>query len=256
MGLPRGTLERFQVIEYLRSFLFGRTGWSLIGGTLVVSGAFAMFHRETAIEAGGFRLDTVSEDMELVVRLQRQARERRRRVRVSFSSDPVCWAQCPTTFAMLGRQRRRWQLGLLQTLRKASPMFFNPAFGTLGLMSLPFHALVEAFGALVEPTGYLIVPLAAILNPALLRFLLPLILLSLAYATCLSVGAVALEEMTYHRYRSARELSTLLLFALLENFGYRQLVLWYRFEGVVRFLTGFREWEKVIHVAAPSQATI
>ena len=254
--LPRGTLERFQVIEYLRSFLFGRTGWSLIGGTLVVSGAFAMFHRETAIEAGGFRLDTVSEDMELVVRLQRQARERRRRVRVSFSSDPVCWAQCPTTFAMLGRQRRRWQLGLLQTLRKASPMFFNPAFGTLGLMSLPFHALVEAFGALVEPTGYLIIPLAAILNPALLRFLLPLILLSLAYATCLSVGAVALEEMTYHRYRSARELSTLLLYALLENFGYRQLVLWYRFEGVVRFLTGFREWEKVIHVAAPSQATV
>ena len=60
--------------------------------------------------------------------------------------------------------------------------------------------------------------------------------------------------MTYHRYSSARELATLLAYALLENFGYRQLVLWYRFQGVVRFLTGFRKWEKVVHVAAHSEA--
>jgi cellulose synthase/poly-beta-1,6-N-acetylglucosamine synthase-like glycosyltransferase len=254
VNLPPRGLERFQVVEYLRSFLFGRTGWNIIAGTLIVSGAFAMFHRETVIEAGGFDLDTVTEDMELVVRLQRWARERHRGVRVSFTSDPVCWAQCPDTFAMLARQRRRWQLGLLQTLRKAAPMFFNPAFGVLGFVSLPFHAFVEGVGALVEPMGYLVIPVAAVLNPVLLKFLLPLVLLSLAYAACLSMAAVALEEITYHRYSSARQLVTLLVYALLENFGYRQVVLWYRFEGVVRFLTGFRRWEKVVHVAAQTEA--
>lgn len=247
VGLPRGALERFQVVEYLRSFFFGRTGWSLAGGTLIMSGAFAMFHRETAIEAGGFNLDTVTEDMELVIRLQRWAVDRGRRVRISFTSDPVCWTQCPATAAMLARQRRRWQLGLLQTMRKASGMFFNPSFGVVGLISLPFHALVE-------PMGYLIIPLATWLDPARLRFLVPVVLLSLAYSGFLSVSAVALEEVTYHRYSSARELATLLAYALLENFGYRQLVLWYRFQGVVRFLTGFRKWEKVVHVAAHSEA--
>jgi cellulose synthase/poly-beta-1,6-N-acetylglucosamine synthase-like glycosyltransferase len=251
--LPPRPLERFQVIEYLRGFFFGRTGWNVIGGTLIISGAFALFHRETVIEAGGFKLDTVTEDMELVVRLQRWAREHHRRVRISFSSDPVCWTQCPSSFRMLARQRRRWQLGLLQTLRKAWPMFFNPAFGFLGLFSLPFHALVEALGAVVETIGYLVIPVAAVLDPALLRVLLPLVLFSLAYATCLSVAAVALEEGTYHRYRSAGELATLLVYALLENFGYRQLVLWFRFEGVLRFLTGFRRWEKVVHVGAQPQ---
>ena len=254
VDLPRGALERFQVIEYLRSFLFGRTGWSLIGGTLIVSGAFAMFHRETVIEAGGFDLTTVTEDMELVIRLQRWARDHHRRVGVLFTSDPVCWAQCPATFSMLARQRRRWQLGLVQTLRKASPMFFRPAFGVLGLFSLPFHTFVEGMGALVEMAGYLIIPVAAYLKPSLLKFLVPLVLLSLAYAACLSVTAVALEEMTYHRYSSARQLATLLLYALLENFGYRQLVLWYRFEGVLRFLAGIHRWEKVVHVAAEPEA--
>ena len=51
--LPHSWLERFQVVEYLRSFLFGRTGWHLLGGTLIVSGAFAVFHRAIVIEAGG-----------------------------------------------------------------------------------------------------------------------------------------------------------------------------------------------------------
>src|SRR5207248_3891806 len=56
VALPPKPIERFQVVEYLRSFLFGRTGWDLVGGTLIVSGAFAVFHRETVMEAGGFGL--------------------------------------------------------------------------------------------------------------------------------------------------------------------------------------------------------
>jgi cellulose synthase/poly-beta-1,6-N-acetylglucosamine synthase-like glycosyltransferase len=254
VDLPPRALERFQVVEYLRSFLFGRSGWDLLGGTLVVSGAFATFHRETVIEAGGFSTDTVTEDMELVVRLRRWAGRNRRRIRTSFTSDPVCWAQCPASFRMLARQRRRWQLGLCQTLWKNSEMFFNPAFGAIGLFSFPFHVFVEALGAVVESSGYLVVPLAAWFDPSLLRFLLPFLLLSLAYAGFLSFGAVVLEELTHRRYPNARHLALLFSYALLENFGYRQLVLWFRLQGVARFLTGLNQWEKVVHVAAHEQA--
>lgn len=254
VGLPKTGLERFQVVEYLRSFLFGRTGWDLLRSTLVVSGAFAIFHLETVIEAGGFGTDTVTEDLELVVRLRRWAVEHHRTVRTSFTSDPVCWSQCPASLPMLARQRRRWQLGLCQTLWKNKKMFFNPTFGAVGLFSLPFHAFVEGLGALVETAGYFFIVAAACLNPQLLRLLLPFVLLSLAYAGFLSFAAVVLEELTYRRYPSARHLMTLMAYALLENFGYRQLVLWYRFEGVLRFFLGFRNWEKVVHVAARERA--
>ncbi|MDH4186615.1 MAG: glycosyltransferase family 2 protein, partial [Nitrospira sp.] len=69
IGLPTNLLALFQVIEYLRAFLFGRLGWSPINAMLIISGAFGLFHKNTVIGAGGYRHDTIGEDMELVVRL-------------------------------------------------------------------------------------------------------------------------------------------------------------------------------------------
>jgi cellulose synthase/poly-beta-1,6-N-acetylglucosamine synthase-like glycosyltransferase len=247
--LPHRHLERFQVVEYLRAFLFGRTGWNLLGGTLIVSGALALYHRETVTEAGGFKADTVTEDMELIARLYHWATKHRRRIRISFTSDPICWTQGPSSFAMLARQRRRWQLGLCQTLWKYSEMLFNPRYGTVGLLSYPFHVLVEGLGAPVEVAGYLMVPLALLFGLAPPRLYLAFIFLSLCYAALLSAGAVLLEEFTYRRYPAPDDLRKLLWYALWENFGYRQVVVWYRLQGVLRFIAGLHKWERVVHGA-------
>ncbi len=250
VGLPRTWLERFQVVEYLRSFLFGRAGWHLLGGTLIVSGAFAVFHRATVIEAGGFSHDTVTEDMDLIVRLHRWAADNNRKIRMSFTSDPVCWTECPSTAAMLANQRRRWQLGLCQTLWKHSELLFSGKYGIVGWLSFPFHSYVEGLGAAVEFMGYLLIPIGvlfALIPPPLLVLFL---MLGFIYGGFLSVGAVLLEELTYRRYPRFRDLLTLLVFAMFENIGYRQLVLYYRFQGVLKFLAGSRRWEKVAHTGA------
>jgi cellulose synthase/poly-beta-1,6-N-acetylglucosamine synthase-like glycosyltransferase len=247
--LPKSLLERLQVVEYLRSFLFGRAGWNLIDGTLVASGAMAVFHRQRVVNAGGFSSSTVGEDTELIVRLQRDAERRGEPAKISFSFDPVCWTQCPASLSMLARQRRRWQLGLCQTLWLNSDMLFNPKFRVLGLFSFPFHACVECLGSAVEFLGYLAVPLAFLLHLALWSFYLPLVFLSLLYSAFLSVGAVLLDELTSRRYPRRRDLYLLLATALIDNFGYRQLILCYRVQGLARFLTGFNKWEKVAHTA-------
>jgi cellulose synthase/poly-beta-1,6-N-acetylglucosamine synthase-like glycosyltransferase len=248
--LPKTGIERFQVVEYLRSFLFGRTGWDLLGGTLIVSGAFAVFHRETVIDAGGFQHETVTEDMDLIVQIHRWAIHHNRKVKMKFTSDPVCWTECPSTLKMLGRQRRRWQLGLCQTLWKSSEILFNSRFGTIGMISFPFHLYVEGLGAVVEFLGYFMVPLALIFGMVPVPLFVLFVVLSVVYGAFLSVGAVLLEELTYRRYPSFRDLMTLIWYAVLENIGYRQLVLFYRVQGMVRFMTGFRKWEKVAHVGA------
>jgi cellulose synthase/poly-beta-1,6-N-acetylglucosamine synthase-like glycosyltransferase len=250
VGLPPDRLERFQVVEYLRSFLFGRTGWDLLGGTLIVSGAFAIFHRESVLEAGGFLHDTVTEDMDLIVQLHRWAIHHKRKIKMSFTSDPVCWTECPRTLSNLGRQRRRWQMGLAQTLWKSSEMLFNRRYGVLGMLSYPFQLYIEGLGAAVEFIGYFMVPLALLLGIVPAKLFILFVLLGLAYGSFLSVGAVLLEELTYRRYPAIRDLMILLFYAVVENIGYRQLVLYYRFQGVVRFITGFKEWEKVVHVGA------
>jgi cellulose synthase/poly-beta-1,6-N-acetylglucosamine synthase-like glycosyltransferase len=254
-GLPSRWLERFQVVEYLRTFLFGRTGWDLLGGTLVVSGALAVFQKQAVIEAGGFSSETVTEDMEIIVRLQRLSRESKQQIHVAFITDPVCWTECPSTFQMLARQRRRWHLGLCQTLWRNSEMLFSPRYGVLGLLSFPFYLYVEALGALVEWAGYVSVPVAFLLHLAIPAIYIPLVILSLAYAAFLSTGAVLLEELTYRRYPGLRDFGILLLTALLENFGYRQLVLFFRLQGMGRFLIGFKHWEPVSHSSSPGQDT-
>jgi cellulose synthase/poly-beta-1,6-N-acetylglucosamine synthase-like glycosyltransferase len=254
VGLPRTLLERFQVVEYLRSFLFGRTGWHLLGGTLIVSGAFAVFHRATIIDAGGFCNDTVTEDMDLIVQLHRWAAENNRNIRMSFTSDPVCWTECPSTLAMLAQQRRRWQLGLCQTLWKHTEILFGRKYGIVGWLSFPFHAYVEGLGAGVEFLGYLLVPLGILLGLVPPALLLMFVLLGFIYGGFLSVGAVLLEELTYRRYPRFRDLVILLVFAMFENIGYRQLVLYFRFQGVLKFLAGSRRWEKVAHMGATTGA--
>jgi cellulose synthase/poly-beta-1,6-N-acetylglucosamine synthase-like glycosyltransferase len=247
--MPSTWIERFQVVEYLRSFLFGRAGWNLVGGTMIVSGAMAVFHRQHVLDAGGFSSATVGEDIELIVRLQRRARKQKEHVAIAFSFDPVCWTQCPTSYSMLVRQRRRWQLGLCQTLWLNLGMLFNPEYGLLGLCSFPFHLCVESLGAAVEITGYLVVPIAFALHLALLEFYIPLVIFSLVYASLLSVAAILLEELTYRRYPRRHDLYLLLASAMMDNFGFRQRILFYRVQGFIRFVAGIHHWENVPHTS-------
>jgi hypothetical protein len=118
------------------------------------------------------------------------------------------------------------------------------------MLSFPFHLYVEGLGTAVEFVGYLLIPLALTLKLVPLDLCILFIVLGLAYGSFLSVGAVLLEELTYRRYPRTRDLLLLLVFAIFENIGYRQLVLFYRLQGMLRFFTGFRRWEKVVHVGA------
>ena len=133
---------------------------------------------------------------------------------------------------------------------KNSEMLFNRKFGLLGWLSFPFQLYIEGLGAAVEFLGYFMVPLALGLGIVPPTLFVLFVLLGLVYGGFLSVGAVLLEELTYRRYPKGRDLLTLLVYAVIENFGYRQVVLFYRFQGLVRFITGFQQWEKVVHVGA------
>jgi peptidoglycan/LPS O-acetylase OafA/YrhL len=123
----------------------------------------------------------------------------------------------------------------------------------VGWLSFPFHSYVEGLGAAVEFLGYLLMPLAIFLGMVPPGLLLVFILLGFIYGGFLSVGAVLLEELTYRRYPRLRDLLILLAFAMFENIGYRQLVLYFRFQGIVKFLAGSRHWEKVAHVGATAE---
>ncbi|MFQ5538583.1 MAG: glycosyltransferase [Gemmatimonadota bacterium] len=240
--LPRNLWARFQVLEYLRAFLSGRMGWDAMDATLVISGAFGIFRRSTVVEAGGYATDTVGEDMELVVRLHRHCSERKEPYRIHFVPDPVAWTECPETLKVLGRQRDRWQRGLFQSLTRHRVMLFNSRYGKAGLLAFPYFFFLEMLGPVIEVGGYGVFAATVLAGRADFLFVVAFLMVAVVLGIGLSVAAVALEELSFRRYPRITDLLQLFLLGILENFGYRQLSVWWRLKGTISALRGIEGW--------------
>src|SRR3954453_13745528 len=234
--MPRRWVERVQVLEYLRSFLLGRTGWSRLGALLIISGAFGVFRRDVVVEVGGLDLETLGEDAELVTRIHPLTSEQGRDFRVAFVAEPVCWTEVPHSGAILSRQRRRWSQGLAEILWKHRRMMLNPRYGRIGLVALPYYFLFELIGPIVELTGVPIVTLGLAFGLVDPGFGLVVVAVGVGYGMFVSLSALAVEEFSFHRYRRWRDLGTGILAAMVENVGYRQLHAWWRLQGIWRFV--------------------
>lgn len=239
---PREVLPTLQVVEYLRAFLAGRTGWSRLNALLIISGAFGIFRRSDLISAGGYSDDTVGEDMELVTRMHRTLREGRRKYRVVFVPDPVAWTEVPSTLRVLRRQRDRWHRGLIDTLIRHRRMLFNPRYGTVGLLAMPYYFLFELLGPVVELLGYATFIVGLLLGVLNVPFALAFFAVAVGLGSLLSVAAVFMEEMRLRRYPRWTDFLKLVLYGVLENFGYRQLNTLWRVAAIVSYLRRNTDW--------------
>jgi cellulose synthase/poly-beta-1,6-N-acetylglucosamine synthase-like glycosyltransferase len=246
IGLPRNFLALVQVVEYLRAFLFGRMGWSPMNALLIISGAFGVFRRDVLIEVGGYNSDAVGEDMELVLRLHRRMRELRRPYRITFVPDPVCWTDAPQTLKGLKSQRVRWHHGLAQALSLNRSLIGNPRGGAVSWLAVPFYIIFELLGPVVEALGYLLILIGWLggwIDPSTALLLFGL---AITLGIMLSASAVMLEELSFHLYPRTRSILLLYLVAVLENLGYRQLTVFWRLQGLLRWLFGRKhQWETI-----------
>lgn len=237
-ALPDSWLALVQIVEYLRAFLFGRLGWSPLNALLIVSGAFALFRKEAVVEAGGYRTDTVGEDMELVVRLHRTRRTAGKPCRIVFLPDPVCWTEAPEDLGTLRRQRIRWQRGLGESLYLNRGLLFHPRGGAAGWIAFPFMLVFEWFGPLIEVAGYGFVLTAFALGYMSWQATAVFLFVAIGLGVLLSVNALLLEELSFHVYTRGRDTARLLLAVIAENFGYRQLMTLWRLAGVIAGIRG------------------
>lgn len=242
ISTPRRLLPLFQTIEYLRAFLGGRVAFSFLNSLLLVSGAFSVFDREALMEAGGFAVDTVGEDMEIIVRLHRHGHQKKKDYRIVFVPEPVCWTEVPERWATLHRQRNRWQRGTVESLVKHDQMLFNPKFGGPGLFAVPYFVVFEMLGPVVEMAGYVLTLAGVFLHMLSLQIVALFFAVSVLFGVLLSMSAVVLEEFTMRRYPSVSDLGRLLAAAVLENFGYVQIRTLWRTQGVWDALRGKRGW--------------
>jgi cellulose synthase/poly-beta-1,6-N-acetylglucosamine synthase-like glycosyltransferase len=239
---PRQAVPNFQIVEYLRAFLAARTGWSALNCLLIISGAFGMFRRQDLIASGGYAHDTVGEDMELVTRMHRTLKEAGSKYKITFVPDPVAWTEVPSSLRVLGRQRDRWHRGLIDTLLRHRRMLFNPRYGTVGLLAMPYFFLFEFLGPVIELLGYIALLIGLLLGVLNLQFAVAFFLAAVGLGVLLSVAAVFLEELRLRRYPRWLDLLKLTLYGILENFGYRQINTVWRARAIVSFLRKNTDW--------------
>ncbi len=238
---PPTWLPRIQVVEYLRAFYLGRAGWSRLQSLILISGAFGVFRRDIVVEAGGLDPTTIGEDFELVLRIHRNMRRAKRPYAVRFVAEPVCWTEVPSTRRVLRSQRARWHRGLWETLWAYRHMTFNPRYGRVGMVAVPYYWLFELIAPLLEFVGLILVVAGLILGVVNVPAALLFVLVAYGYAMLVTLSALAIEEFTFHRYPRWRDLGTSALAAVLENVGYRQATAWWRLKGWWASLTGRKQ---------------
>ncbi len=245
VGIPRAMLPRFQVIEYMRAFLTARVANARLGSLMLISGAFGLFRRSVLVEIGGYRHDTVGEDLELIVHVHRHMREQKRDYRLEFVPEVVCWTEAPATLGGLRNQRARWQQGALETLGRHRVMIGNPRYGRIGMLAMPQLVVEDLIGTPAELIGYLVIPAAWALGLLAPEMALAFLCLTFLFGTALSVGTLAIEEAQLRRTPTAADLLRITVAAIVENFGYRQVNLLFRLIGIKRHLRRETGWSAV-----------
>ena len=209
-----------------------------MGAMMLISGAFGIFKRQVMLDVGGYSLDTVGEDMEIIVKIHRHLAETGREGEMRFVPEPVCWTEAPRTLTGLSGQRRRWQRGSLETFFRHRAIMGRSQYGLPGTVGYIHVLITDVIGPPLEALGYLFMPLlyaAGILN---LDFFMAYLALTFVFGIGISVGSLALEEIEMRRYPQPWYLLVLMGAAILENFGYRQLHNLWRLRGT---------WQHIVH---------
>jgi cellulose synthase/poly-beta-1,6-N-acetylglucosamine synthase-like glycosyltransferase len=151
---------------------------------------------------------------------------------VVFVPEPVVWTEVPPTLEVLARQRRRWHVGLAQTLWRHRGMIGNPRYGRVGLVTLPYYVVFELLAPVVEVVGLVAMVLGLLVGAVNVPFALLFTAVAFGYAFLLTIASAALEEFSFHRYRRWSDLWLTAVAALVENLGYRQLTAIWRLQGL------------------------
>ncbi|CAN5288415.1 glycosyltransferase [soil metagenome] len=243
--VPESFIERWQLLEYVRSFVASRPAWSALNSLPLVSGAFGIYLRQAVVKVGGLTSGHMGEDMDLTMRIHRHYRSRGEPYRMLYAPSAVVWTEVPSTRQVLRRQRIRWHRGLMTAVHDFRSSFFNPHHGPIGMIGWPAMVLFEYLAPIVEMAGYIIVPLSLLFGAIPLVPALWMLAIALLAGAFTSLIALFLDER-YGYFNRPLAAFRLVLIVFIENFGLRQQTVWWRIRALIggRSVTGWGDMER------------
>lgn len=233
---PNNFFARFQELEYLRSFLFGRMAWSKTNGLLLVSGGLGMFDKEIVIQAGGYWHKSLGEDMELITRMRKVMHIRKEDFLIQYIPESLCWTEVPSSMKIFLRQRIRWARGLVQTLFVHRTMLFNPRYKKTGFVVLPYYFFFEFLVPILEFIGVFVLVLDILFFGLSWEFLLIVSAFVYLFYTSITLISIFADQQIHKQYASQKEIATLLLMVFFEPILYHPINVFASLKGYFHFL--------------------
>lgn len=243
--LPRNLLACMQVLEYDRSFLASRILLDSFNGSMIISGAFGLFRKDLVVAVGGYDSTTMGEDMELVVKLHEYCVVNHIPYRIHYATDAICWTQVPESYGDLCKQRRRWHIGLFDSMRKHRKIMTDRQFGPLGYISYLYFLFYELLSPYIEVFGVLTMVLAFFLDLINIPFMILFFLIYAVYGAVLSITAFLARIYTIDLTTSPRDVCKALMLCLFEITVLRFGLAWVRMTALLGYKKRKQVWGRI-----------
>jgi cellulose synthase/poly-beta-1,6-N-acetylglucosamine synthase-like glycosyltransferase/peptidoglycan/xylan/chitin deacetylase (PgdA/CDA1 family)/spore germination protein YaaH len=149
-------VTRWQAVEYVTAQNLERRALSRFDAIMVVPGAVGAWRRAAIDAVGGYPTDTLAEDQDLTIAIQRRGWQ------VGYDVDAVAWTEAPESFGALAKQRFRWAFGTLQCLWKHRRVMRTRQPAGLALVGIPQAWIFQIGFAVISP----LIDLALIVSSA------------------------------------------------------------------------------------------
>lgn len=235
---PKKTIVAFQIIEYIRSFLINRMTWDNLNMNLIISGAFGAFNKKAVIDVGGYKNNTIGEDMELVMKLHKFFLKNNKDYYIAYAPDANCYTQAPDTLKGLKAQRRRWQIGLIHSMNIHKDMFLDKNW----FLGKSYFLMFEMITPIIELLGIVIITVSFIFKMIDIEFILLYYLMLFIYGFGISATSILLERYIFKEDMDKDIFRRLIFLSLFESIGYRQLVSLYRASAFIGYRKNKEKW--------------
>ena len=235
---PHSLVPLFQTLEYMRSFLIGKMGWSTINAMPNVSGGYGLFKTETVIRAGGYSPDSFAEDMDMLIRMVAYCCEAKLPYKVIQIPYTCCWTEGPATLKVLSRQRVRWGRGLIQTFYNHRRLIGNKDYSRLGMITLPYLFIFEFLAPVIEFLGFFTFLFLAATNAINWGYALIMFLAIYTFCFLLSIVVISFDYTIGGSYKTVRSYLWILLAAIAEPFIYHPMVVFFSIRGYWNYIIG------------------
>jgi anti-anti-sigma factor len=219
------------VIEYIRSINVARNALALMNGNLIISGAFGVFKTGVLREIGGYEKFSKGEDFELITRIHFHMLKKKKPYKIPQVYPADSFTDAPERYRELKSQRKRWQIGLVSTLRAHFFKFFRYPFKAITFFSLPYFIIFEVISPFVQILTYFLIPVLWIAKVIDIRYLI-LLAITIAYSCLINLLFLIIDFSLSSYYRFSDKLD-LIFTSFAEPFFYHQINCYWKVLGTI-----------------------